>query len=136
MAEYEEHVIGEVASEGHYNPSWPTPTWEELGNFVEDQRETEFVLVPLGKIGSDKRAFGSKAAPIHKDDIFSALRERAELLYPRGVGESSDDYASRLFAASAIMQSDPSHSAALTEKVCALQNKIVHLTGWAIIPIR
>jgi hypothetical protein len=136
MAEYEEHVIGEVASEGHYSASWPTPTWEELGNFLEDQEETEFVLVPLGKIGSPKRTFGSTSVIISKEDVSAVLREYTEQLNPRGVGEIRDDYVARIFGASAIIQSDPSVSAILTERLCGLHQKIEHLTGWAIKPLR
>jgi hypothetical protein len=136
MSQYEEYVIGNVASEGHYDPSWPTPTWEELGNYLEDQEETEFVLVPLGKIGSDKRTFGSKAAPIHKEDVYALLREYAKehiaSIFPGGNASNEGD----VFAASATIQGDPSVSPILTERLCGLHQKIEHLTGWAIKPLR
>jgi hypothetical protein len=128
----EEFVIGHVATESSYDPSWDTPTWFDLWSLLDEQSITNFVIVPLGKIGSDKRAIGSTSVITDKDSVMNVLSEYAKQymqeINPAGDPNNPPD----VRAARAIIWIDPSYSAFLTEDLCFLLNPIVHLTGWAI----
>lgn len=133
MANYgEEYIIGHVSSESNYDESWETPTWFDLWNLLEENNIEKFAITPLGKIGSDKRSFGSTQVVTTKEDVLAVLREEARSRILAGEFAGSESNADDVKAASAIIWIDPYYSPFLTEKLCFLMEDIVHLTGWAI----
>lgn len=117
----DEHVLGHVASESEYDPSWEPPTIFDLWNLLEEFQINEFAFTPFGKLGSDKRLFGSTTVIKQKDDVLAVLQQLAD---ETGVDRS-------------IIFVDPTYSARFTEIFCNFQsNTIVHLTGWGIKAIR
>lgn len=132
----DEYHIGHVASQKDYDASWSTPTWAEFGDMLQENDVDEFVLIPLGKIGSPKREFGSTGVHVSFEDMMNVLnkttRNHMQEVFPGGDPNNSID----VLAASGIIARDSTFSNEMMEELANLKQKIVHLTGIAIKVIR
>jgi len=137
MAEFkDEHVIGRVASESNYDPNWPTPTWFDLWAYLDEEDIEEFAIIPLGKVGSDKRDFGSTTAIKTTEDVMNELEALAKELIIQGVFPGKAQNPIDVRAARAIIWLDPEYTGELTRRLCFLMQDPIHITGFAIKKIR
>jgi hypothetical protein len=132
----EEFIIGHVATEDHYDPQWETPTWFDLWSKLDEEGITEFVIVPLGIMGSDKRKFGSTSAIVTTEDVLNVLREFAKEQIQAGIFAGDPNSAADVRMASAIIWTDSTFTGELTRRLCFLINHPIHVTGFAITAIR
>jgi hypothetical protein len=131
----QEFVIGHVATESSYDPTWESPTWFDLWNLLEQENIDTFALIPLGKISYGTREFGSLQYVTTKDSVMQVLTEYAQEQMQQGLYSGDPNNATDVRAVRAIIWIDPEHSSTLTEKLSQRlldSGSISHLTGWVI----
>jgi hypothetical protein len=112
----EDFLVGGISSENHYDASADTPTIFDFWNATENAGISDnesIAVVPFGKVGSDKRLFGSTTGIIQKSDIMVVLLDMA-----------GGDPAQR-----GIMWIDPEQTGPFLKQLLNLQNDPIHITG-------
>lgn len=129
----EEHILGEIANESHYNPNAVAPTIDAFYTAATAMAGDNGIITvtPLGKVGSPKRRFGSTSAIIQVKDIITDSQETilGRAIAPVGTPQWAQDM---VVWGDAIR--DPAWTGRILEELCHLQYSPIHITGIAFKP--
>lgn len=112
-----------------YSPDLPTPTWANVLDLILEEDITNFTIVIVGKLGSDKRDCSGASKRIGFNDAVSAVEEPG---IGRLRGRPSQNITQMEYVLEGKIARDPANTSAIATTALDLQTEPDHITGIVI----